>query len=370
MQSPTVRRRTSRTAVRTALLCLAPLVVACAMSGERDRDPSRSDPDIAVPLVYDPTSGTPTSDDPSPSPADPSTRPSPVEVTVSSSPTMRRPDTAALVQVRPAIDASTPVAHEDSAPSRAASPDPVVSPDALGRLRRALAEIERLGSLERALRLPERLNLQELIIEVIALHDLGVGDPSRYQKSLVEAFERLAHPSIGVRLRMAAFFHDIEEEERGNALLASASTAAPTETEADTERDNEFRITELTPFELKRNGKDLEIDLQSLLPRDQLLIDATLEGLSTRTTGSGYQCRYSAEATLYDENEDYVSRLQLNKGTTAFSDRPLNPAVIRVHYVVERRSEGWYRLEVKITDEFSGEQDLASIRFRLGRPRR
>lgn len=263
-----------------------------------------------------------------------------------------------LIDVRPINGArSNPTGHPTEEPKG----DPLVDIQ-----RRTLTQLQALITPGRPLRIQEQLAMEGLVVTLIALHDLGVGDLDEYRGPLLSAVETIDAPRPGFRHRIAAFYHDLGLDDLADRLMATnrESSATSDDKRSDEEGELTFRVNDLTPEKISRDGKEREYDPDDLRPRDELYLLADLENLTSRPAKGGIEYKYSVEAFLYNENDDYQDQQWLERNKTQFTQ--FERSVIRINYEIPSRyNPGNYRLELKITDEFAEQQDLASIPIRI-----
>ncbi|MEM7261310.1 MAG: hypothetical protein AAF488_04915 [Planctomycetota bacterium] len=385
----TAERRHSPTAITTGieiarvarhgitLFVSATLFVGCMSISDpdgRSTENSRPPNGPILPLTYDPTSGGEeqrTSDAPAtttPRKGAESRHPASVAAHGERSPivqiqpagdrTSRGASERSVIDVRPIDGAARPSDPSDSE----LQVDPLIDVQ-----RRTLATLDSLIRPSRPLRIHQQLTMEGLIVTLLALHDLEVGNIDDYRGPLMTAIETLDDPRPGIRHRIAAFYHDLGLDDLAEKLMVTVVQTDAASEDADPDDSEEvFQISSLIPEKTVRDGEEREFDLNDLLPKDQLHLLADLEGITARPSGNGVQYKFSVEAFLYDENDSYLEQQRLEKNKTEYV--PHEMSVIRINYVIPSRfNPGNYRLELKITDEFSNQQDLASIPIRIGR---
>ncbi len=362
-----------------AALLLTLAVTACSSTptdNESARTPEGAGPQLA--LEYDPTSGAERTaadaDRPETSPT-----PSLVEVTrVGSGPEESADgDPTGIGRVARDLVVVRPIGADSAAGTSATTKsvaETAAAKSRTGTLESQLREEQRdvvgrigvLVEMQRPLDDFERASIQDELIQLIALHDLKVGGGGEYRDIVIRAADRLVKPSRRVRFRLAAFFEDIGISDRADKLFPT-SDSEEDPTTSRPEDDKSFKIVSMEPQMILRKGKEVDFDSEDVRYGDDVRLYATLEGLTARSVPEGYRYKFSVEAFLYDEQDKYISYQPLVKNQIETSPEPLDPTAVDISYVIPLivSAGKTYRLELKVKDEFSDDQDIKSIALRV-----
>lgn len=263
-----------------------------------------------------------------------------------------------------------------------ADPGSAIEDGLVADQRRLLQDILHWTTKQRALTLAEDLNLQELLVRAIALHQLGVGEERDYREIVHTGFEKVQEPSKRLRFLMAAFYHELGLEGhrdraltgRGDRLGMGSIENATAARESGEIAPTSLRLEDIEFMFMRRGqqGASEAFDERRLRAGDLVYTRVKTSGLQFARVVEGFRPDVQVDLILSTAKGTQLDAITLGSECEAASD-PTVPYLLHFWYQLPSRlTPGKYRIELRITDKLRAAdiQAVTSREFELRSQRR